>query len=812
MLNFDDVTGQLESIGLILDKPLRFDSTIQRWRVDGEDHERRGWSRLREWTSKAGNTYIVGDFGVWHGNDDGRMRVEMPAKSDNRPDLTKEDIAAMRAAHKEAQRRIAEVRKNEAKTAARWAGVVWAAAGQCTSHDYLTRKGIKPHGLRVIGELKDLTIPGLDESNSYRLRQATGALVVPMHDEHGNVCGLQFIYPPDHPRRIKIERDKEFWPSGMAMGGTFGTIGHIRREGVLLVAEGYATAASLHEATGQAVAYAFSANNLVKAGKQLRKQYPRIKLLFCADDDYLTEGNPGVTAAVQATAEIEGSAWIKPDFTSESGIDLRNGKRLTDYNDLLTLTGLPITLANQINAKLDALKWRDAAAIVAREAHTAGSGEGRPAAVSVMTLDECVGRFIPIDDGGGKILFDTWRKGIVHRDQMNALLPPGAKGDDIKRHPLWVSRGSYYVDQIGFDPSGKDDHVKLNTWKGWPLKPKEGSCEQQIALIHYLCSDEQGVATEVFNYLLDWMAYPLQNPGAKMTTAVIMHGPQGTGKSIIFKGLARIYGMGNPFRDYSVILDQKALQDNFNADWENKLFVLAEEVVNSSEKWQLKNELKELVTGNRIRIRKVFTDAYYQKNQLQMAFLSNEGQPLPLENGDRRHLVIWTPGPLDEEYYAGVRSEQDNGGIEAFYHFLMQRDLSGFSPYRKPPMTKAKEELINVSLPSDERFIKEWQAGDTSFPFIPASGPQVYTAYSKWCRINGVNRPRESNMFISRIAKLPGWSNDRHHRYDNTHYQGKTMARPTVIPPGVEPPAGKTKSQWLTDCFFAFKQALDADQ
>lgn len=812
MVNFDDVTGQLEDAGLILDKPLRFDAVIQRWRVGGEDHERRGWSRLKEWTSSAGNTYIVGDYGVWHGNDDGRMRVEMPAKADNRPALSQEDIAAMRAAQKESQRRLAETRKAEAKTAGRWAALVWNAATACAEHEYLTRKGIKPHSLRLLDDPSAITIPGLDESNRYRLAMAGGALVVPMHDAHGSVCGLQFIYPANHPRKAKIERDKEFWPSGMAMGGTFGVIGHVRREGVLLVAEGYATAASLHEATGQAVAYAFSANNLVKAGKLLRKQYPRIKLLFCADDDYLTDGNPGVTAAAQACAEIEGANWTKPDFTDDTGADRRNGKKLTDYNDLHSITGLPLILANQINVKLDALQWRDAAAIIAREPENKGRGDDRPGAVAVMNLDECISRFVPVDDGGGKMLFDTWRKGIVHRDQMNALLPPGAKGDDIKRHPLWINRGSYYVDQIGFDPSEKDQRVKLNTWKGWPMTPRPGSCARQLDLVTYLCSGEEGRAEELANYLLDWMAYPLQHPGAKMTIAVIMHGPQGTGKSIIFKGLAKIYGLGNPFRDYAVVLDQKALQDNFNSDWENKLFVLAEEVVNGSEKWQLKNELKELVTGDRIRIRKVFTDAYYQKNQLQMVFLSNEGQPLPLENGDRRHFVLWTPGPLSENFYTEVLQEQEAGGLEAFYHHLMHRDLSKFSPYRKPPMTVAKEDLINISLDSVERFVKEWQAGETPFPFIPAGSPQVYCAYSKWCRWNGVSRPRESNMFASKLVKMPGWTNSHHHRFDNTHYEGKTKPQRTVIPQGCEQPPGKTKSQWLTDCFFQFKEALDDAQ
>ena len=108
---------------------------------------------------------------------------------------------------------------------------------------------------------------------------------------------------------------------------------------MLLLAEGYATAASLHEATGYSVAYAFSANNLVKAGKQIRTECPALRLLICADDDYLTEGNPGCTAAAQATAEIELSAWIKPDFTGPDGIDLRGGQKLTDFNDLAVLHG-----------------------------------------------------------------------------------------------------------------------------------------------------------------------------------------------------------------------------------------------------------------------------------------------------------------------------------------------------------------------------------------------------------------------------------------------------------------------------------------
>ncbi|MFP3345258.1 DUF5906 domain-containing protein, partial [Halomonas sp. SIMBA_159] len=81
-------------------------------------------------------------------------------------------------------------------------------------------------------------------------------------------------------------------------------------------------------------------------------------------------------------------------------------------------------------------------------------------------------------------------------------------------------------------------------------------------------------------------------------------GPQGTGKNMFFDEYMKLFG------DYGRVLDQAALEDKFN-DWASrKLFLLADEVVARTEVYHLKNKLKALITGDRIRINPKNIQAY----------------------------------------------------------------------------------------------------------------------------------------------------------------------------------------------------------
>lgn len=775
-VNFDDVVGQLIDHGFV-EPSAGWAAGIDCGKKTGvrckvEGTRQGGWYSLHTIRLDNGADALVGAFCWYKGCEDNLKKFELRVDGKIHK-LTAEQRDAMKAQQRatEAAADAAQRKKND--KAARQAMHTWGKCLPDGQSAYLERKGVAGYGVKY---------------------SPSGALVVPMGDTHGRIHGLQIIRPDK-----KGGRDKDFWPAGLAKKGHFHQIG--RPDTVCLIAEGYATGATLHAATGLPVVIAFDAGNLLPVATAISKKYRAAKILICADDDYLTGGNPGVTAASNAALAVSG-AYIAPTFAVD-----RAGKKLTDFNDLQALEGIG-AVRSQIEARLSALGWSAVSAPRAEVALEGGGGKRR-AAQSVMDLDDLIKRFVPLDDGTGDYVFDTWTNKVAKKAQMVALLPAGVRGDDIKRHPVWCQRGAYYLDQVGFDPAGTDGNCKLNTWQGWPIKPKAGSCEQMLDLLRYLCSGEsEEKADEVFRWLLCWMAYPLQNPGAKMSSAVIMHGPQGTGKSTVFQSLAKIYG------DYSTVLNQRGLEDKFNSDWsDSKLFILAEEVVTRAEMWHIKNELKELVTGEWIRINPKNIAAYRQRNQVNICYLSNEGQPLPIDNDDRRHLVVYTPQALREEYYDSVFLEIDNGGVEALYQHLLDLDLTGFHPKKRPPMTEAKQRLMALSSPSEVRFATEYLTGALDLPVLPCLAADFYAVYLKWCRANGEARPRASNHFHGAIGHLPGWVK-KDARIYTSETSTTTKAKVMIFPPvksvaadGNEHPAGIPVARYLTDCVNKFAES-----
>ena len=370
----------------------------------------------------------------------------------------------------------------------------------------------------------------------------------------------------------------------------------------------------------------------------------------------------------------------------------------------------------------------------------------------------------------------------------------------------WVSNPLKLViqpSQVVFDPTRTCSPDCVNLFAGLQLDPIKGDCADLLALLMHLLSesaDSDAGVLEVLNFVLNWLAYPLKHPGAKMATALVIHGPQGTGKNLFFEAYARIFG------EYAAVIGQAQLESRYN-DWASrKLFLIGDEIVASNELTHHKNALKSYVTADTVQVETKFQPVRTEKNHANFVFLSNDNRPLALERDDRRHLVVYCPPKQPADLYTSVRASLDRGAVEAFYEFLLSRDTGDFHAHTLPPMTGAKRELVELGLRPAERFAKEWLGKELDLPLHPCSTGQLYKAFTRWCRMNGDRLPPNQANFSTAVTR---YAHNRVSRRQ-TSPSPSEVGSPIVlwIPAGTGPIEGVRWYDFARDCVAAFDPPL----
>lgn len=184
------------------------------------------------------------------------------------PELSSTDLAAIEAAKIQRQKEQAERHKQAAHKACKlWKGAIY----DDSSNDYCYRKNIQPHGCKTM------------ESGSLK-----GVLIVPIFDGNNKLVNLQFI---------QSDGAKRFLAGGKKKGCFF-TIGEPTE--TILIAEGFATAASLFEYHGLQTYVAFDAGNLEPVAKVIRAKCSDSEIIICGDNDLSGVGQTKARAAALA--------------------------------------------------------------------------------------------------------------------------------------------------------------------------------------------------------------------------------------------------------------------------------------------------------------------------------------------------------------------------------------------------------------------------------------------------------------------------------------------------------------------------------
>lgn len=313
------------------------DGKLQRFHVVGDaPRSRNGWAILHADERPAGQ------FGCNKRYGDERIGWSSKKVSKFTPEQRREYAQRMEKQKQEKEAAQAQLRD----AAAFRAQAVWDASAPARGHPYLERKGVKAHGIRI-GRWEII-----DKNTGEMILITDQALLVPICDRTRKIRSLQGIFPS----KLMGARDKDYLKDG-EKSGLFHVIGKpVEHNGkrVFILAEGYSTAASVHETTGHCVMVCFDTSNLLHVAEAIRDRQPDALILIAADNDLgITSpvSNPGVYYAGKA-AEAVGGWVVVPPFTIEDGTFGEDGKWSgpTDFNDLHARDG-----ADAVKAVFDAV-------------------------------------------------------------------------------------------------------------------------------------------------------------------------------------------------------------------------------------------------------------------------------------------------------------------------------------------------------------------------------------------------------------------------------------------------------------------------
>lgn len=751
--SLDDVVRQMAARGIDLPPRCNLSEAFKRyyrWRPAAETKAKKSaWARLYEYTSPKGRVYITGVFG-WRGD---QWEVEA-STTEWTPAERAEWLEQRKAAAKAAD----EARAKDGETAAQKAEKLWERAREDGRSPYLDRKQVRAFGVRFMRE----------------------TLLVPLRDMEGRLHGLQYV------------GDEKKFGSGVIKEGRFHVIGEIRPDAPLAFAEGYATAASVHMATGWPVVVCFDAGNLEPVIAQWRKLYPDLQLVICADDDrHLVQRLCDRLARVGVSVEPEvfgkskggirpmewellegGKVELKAGVTNDSNgvpriegsitadgqaqlLKLENAGKAkavaaakrhkalvllptfedrsaphTDWNDLHCLAGLE-TVKAQLLAALAAggnasAKKNDGSP------QGGGKGKGGPPADEPRRFG-FLGRYTLIY--GTTTVWDAEIREIIKVESLK-LAHKGLTD-------WWLAheeRQMVPAANVVFDPTGERQAPHyINLFDRLPLEPKAGECDLIVEHLFNLCGKREALA----HWLTCWLALPLQRPGTKMRTAVVLHGrTEGTGKSRLMDIMRMIYGR------YSRSITQLQLQSEFTGWLSGMLFIVAEEVVNAADRKHHQGLMQNLVTAPVLQINEKNMPVREESNYANLGFLSNQQLPMQLNPSDRRYTVIHVEQEQPESYFKALSEQVEQGGAEAFYHYLLNYDLKGFNAFTRPYKNKDRLHLITLSMAPDQRFFQFWRTElAANLPFCTCTARDLYKAFTAWCKTNGERFIANSTAF-----------------------------------------------------------------
>lgn len=257
-----------------------------------------------------------------------------------------------------------------------------------------------------------------------------------------------------------------------------------------------------------------------------------------------------------------------------------------------------------------------------------------------------------------------------HASEKTSLAGKGGQPTMVPETTIWLQHAlADHYSEIIFDPSlppGRCGNA-WNIWKGFAFTPAPGnwSLFKEHLFDNIACGNQV-----LYQWLINWMAWAVQNPGSPTGTAPVFQGLPGTGKGVIARHFGAIW------KPHVIeVTHQTHVSGNFNAHLFGRRLVFIDEGIFGGDKAKA-GLIKVRITEPYFVVERKGVDAIRAPNRSIYMVASNNDQPVAADIGDRRWTMFNVSAKRKEDrpYFERIQQQMNNGGYAAMLYDLLHHD------------------------------------------------------------------------------------------------------------------------------------------
>jgi hypothetical protein len=217
----------------------------------------------------------------------------------------------------------------------------------------------------------------------------------------------------------------------------------------------------------------------------------------------------------------------------------------------------------------------------------------------------------------------------------------------------------------------------LNLWQGWGCDARPGDWS---LIDRHIVEVIAGGNPEFADYVRNWIAWSIQHPDVPAEVALVLIGRKGAGKGTLVRCLQRIFG-AHTFQ----VTSREEVIGKFNGHLQDCILFVADEAYWGGDK-RCVGRLQGMITETWLPIERKGIDLTQVLNRLHVIMLAEPGWVIPAGRFERRYaaLAVDNNRQGDKAYFKALHNQIANGGAEAMFYALRDKDIGDFHPRNIP--------------------------------------------------------------------------------------------------------------------------------